>query len=156
MAAKARIARMARRIYAEGTVALGLAAIGLTVGQLVTGGPWGWVGVGVAWLPITGYLLYLLIGRPSTRTRHLAVLDALAAAGLLVAVFAGVWAIVAAVAGVAATLGYQYWYSRQHVPARTITVGEALPVFPLETLAGEKTDSSVLANGSHVIVFYRG
>ncbi|MEO8093712.1 MAG: redoxin domain-containing protein [Pseudolysinimonas sp.] len=152
----ARLARSGRRIYAEGTVALGLAAVVLTIAQLVSGGSWAWAGVAVAWLPITTYLLYLLIGRPSTRSRHLAALDVVAAAGLIVAVFAGVWPALAAAAGVAATIGYQYWYSRQHVPAIGITVGQPLPVFPLTTLTGERTDSSALRTGPHVIVFYRG
>jgi len=150
------IARGVRRVYAEGTVALGITAVVLSVVRLAAGDAWMWAGAAIAWIPITGYLLFLLIGRPSVRTRHLPLLDVVSGVGVALAVFAGPLAAVVAGAGLAATLGYQYWYSRQHVPKSGLRVGARIPSFPLTTLAGDAVDSAVLIGAPHVIMFYRG
>ncbi len=163
--------RVLRRIYAEGVGALTLVVLAVAVWRLLASGgaAWGWVGAAVAWLAIGGYLGYILLGRPSDRARHLWPLSVLSAVGLLVAgvgaasAAAGggplgdaLAAVGVAVLGLAATLGYQYVYSRQHRSTGVPEVGDRLPDFPLATLTGEPTSSAVLRDRPRVILFYRG
>ncbi len=148
--------RILRRVFVESAVALGAVAIAASVLAVVRGSSPAWLGAGLAWSPIVGYLIYLLIAKPSTRTRHLWVLHGIALGGVVIAAFAGPVPVAIAIPGVAAMLGYVYWYSRQHVPTTSIRTGAGLPEFPLETLDGSAVSSAVFASGSRVIMFYRG
>ncbi len=148
--------RLLRRIFVESSVALGAVAIAVSVFAVTQSSSPAWLGVGLAWLPIVGYLLYLLVAKPSTRTRRLWLLHAIALAGVVIAGFVGPLQVVLAVPGLAAMLAYVYWYSRQHVPKATIEVGAPLPEFPLEALDGSTVSSAVLSPGPRVIMFYRG
>lgn len=148
--------RILRRVFVESAVALGAVAIAAAVLAVVGGSSPAWLGVGLAWLPIVGYLIYLLIARPSTHTRHLWVLHAVALTGVVIAAFAGPIPVAIALPGLAAMLGYVYWYSRQHVPTPTIRMGARLPDFPLEALDGSQVSSAVFGSGARVIMFYRG
>ena len=106
--------RIIRRAYGEASAVLGLAAISFAIVQLLGGAGIGWVGTILAWLPLTAYLGFIVLGRPSTRTRTLWPLLAVSGAGVVVAAFAGAVGIVIAVSGLAALSGYLFWYSRQH------------------------------------------
>lgn len=168
--------RLLRRVAAEGIGGLTVVVVAVAAWRLVaTGGAaWGWAGAAVAWLAIGGYLGYILVGRPSDRARHLWPLTALSALGVAVAA-AGLVAALApplaqtgpalpdtavalgvALLGLAATLAYQYLYSRQHRSAGVPEVGDPLPEFPLATLTGEAVSSAVLRDRPRVILFYRG
>lgn len=148
--------RILRRIFVESSVAIGAVAIAGSVVLAVSGSGAAWLGAGLAWLPIVGYLLYLLVAKPSTRTRHLWILYVVALAGVVFAAFARPLAVIVAVVGFAAMLAYVYWYSRQHIPTETIAVGAPLPLFPLEALDGSPVSSDVFTTGPRVIMFYRG
>jgi peroxiredoxin len=148
--------RMIKRFYVEATATIGLALIAVSVSSVATGGSLWWLGVVVAWLAPLGYFGYLLVAKPSTHSRHLWPLYAWSTAGSLAAIAAGPMAATFAVIAVFAILGYAYWYSRQHVPAPVLTVGAALPDFPLTALDGSAVSSSVLTSKPHVILFYRG
>ena len=148
--------RILRRVFVESAVALGVVAMAGSVFLATAGSDPAWLGVGLAWLPIVGYLLYLLVAKPSTRTRHLWILYVIALVGLVISAFAGLLAVAIAAAGLATLLAYPYWYSRQHVPAATIKVGTKIPRFPLVSLDGSEVSSDIFATGSRVIMFYRG
>lgn len=156
--------RLVRRGYAETVGALTLAVVVVAVVRIVAAGAWGWAGAAVAWFAIGGYLGYILIGRPSDRSRHLWPLTAVSLAGVGAAVVVAsavprgehILSIVVAIAGLAATLGYQYLYSRQHRSSRVPEIGEPLPDFPLTTLDGARVSSRVLLGRPRVILFYRG
>lgn len=156
--------RLVRRGYAEAVGVLTLAVAVTAVLRIVSVGTWGWVGAAFAWFSIGGYLGYILIGRPSDRTRHLWPVTVGSALGVVVAIAAvvsspraeHVLSVLVALAGIAATLGYQYFYSRQHRSAAVPEVGEPLPEFPLTTLDGERVSSRVLLGRPRVILFYRG
>lgn len=158
--------RLLRRGYAETVGALTLVVVGVAVWRLVTIGSLAWAGAAVSWLAIGGYLAYILIGKPSDREPHLWGLTSLSAGGVVVAmlraptdgigVAESIAVIAVAIAGLLATLGYQYVYSAQHVSTRVPEVGEVLPDFPLTTLAGERVSSAVLRDRPRVILFYRG
>jgi peroxiredoxin len=154
--------RVVRRGYAETVGALTLVVLVIAVIRTADAG--GWVGASVAWFAIGGYLGYILIGRPSDRTRHLWPLTAVSGLGVGIAVAAAavaphaehIVALGVAIFGLAATLGYQYLYSRQHRSSKVPEVGERLPDFPLTTLDGERVSSQVLLGRPRVILFYRG
>jgi peroxiredoxin len=156
--------RLVRRSYAEAVGAVTLAVLVIAVVRIGVMDAWGWVGAAVAWFAIGGYLGYILIGRPSDRTRHLWPLTVVSALGVVTAgALAAVVprgehlvAVAVALAGLAATLGYQYLYSRQHRSSKVPQVGEQLPEFPLTTLDGERVSSRVLVGRPRVILFYRG
>ncbi|WP_233149982.1 peroxiredoxin-like family protein [Kineosporia sp. A_224] len=68
----------------------------------------------------------------------------------------GPGAVTSAVAGSAALVGYQTWYTDQHRPSGGLAVGELLPAFALQTADGSPTTSEALRASPHVILFYRG
>ena len=148
--------RIIRRAYGEASAVLGLAAISFAIVQLLGGAGIGWVGTILAWLPLTAYLGFIVLGRPSTRTRTLWPLLAVSGAGVVVAAFAGAVGIVIAVSGLAALSGYLFWYSRQARHPSALVVGSPLPDFPLSTVGGDRVRSSVLTERPQVIVFFRG
>lgn len=158
--------RLIRRGYAEGVAAVSIVVLGVAIWRWIAVGAWAWTGAAVAWLAIGGYLGYLLIGRPSDREPHLWRLTSLSAGGVVVAMLRAptdgiglteaIVVIATAVAGLLATLGYQYVYSAQHRSTRVPEVGDPLPDFPLTTLAGERVSSAVLRGRPRVILFYRG
>ena len=148
--------RIIRRAYGEASAVLGLAAISFAIVQLLGGAGIGWVGTILAWLPLTAYLGFIVLGRPSTRTRTLWPLLAVSGAGVVVAAFAGAVGIVIAVSGLAALSGYLFWYSRQERHPSALVVGSPLPDFPLSTVGGDRVRSSVLTERPQVIVFFRG
>ncbi|MEO5920453.1 MAG: peroxiredoxin family protein [Pseudolysinimonas sp.] len=115
-----------------------------------------WLGVPLAWLPVLGYFGYLLLARPSTHTRNLWPLYAVALVGVALAVPAGAVAVVVALPGLAAILIYSYLYSRQHTPVDGLKVNDPLPDFPLQRTDGTATSSADLTDRPYVIMFYRG
>ena len=148
--------KLFRRFFIEGTVILGLAAITVAVSVALNSANWFWLGVPLAWLPVLGYFGYLLLARPSTHTRNLWPLYAIALAGAVLSTPAGIAAATLALAGLGGILLYSYVYSRQHVPSSRIRVDEPLPVFPLQHTNGTATSSTELTDRPHVIMFYRG
>jgi peroxiredoxin len=156
--------RLVRRGYAETVGAITLAVVVVAVVRIVAVDARGWAGAALAWFAIGGYLGYILIGRPSDRTRHLWPLTAASGMGVGVALVTAIlapWsehliALGVAIVGLAATLGYQYLYSRQHRSSGVPEIGEPLPDFPLTTLDGERVSSRTLVGRPRVILFYRG
>lgn len=155
--------RRLRRGYAESVGAITLVILAVAVIRIMLG-DWGWIGAALSWFAIGGYLGYILIGRPSDHTRHLWALDVISMLGIVVATWAAITdpstaaiaAVPVAVAGLAATLAYQYFYSRQHRSTGVPEVGDPLPDFPLTTLDGKRVSSAVLLGRPRVILFYRG
>jgi len=145
-----------RRFFIEGTVILGLLAITVAVSAALNSSNWFWLGVPLAWLPVLGYFGYLLLARPSTHTRNLWPLYAVALAGVAISAPAGIPAVALALVGLGGILLYSYVYSRQHVPTGGIRVDEPLPAFPLQRTDGTATSSTELTDRPHVIMFYRG
>jgi len=148
--------KLFRRFFIEGTVILGLVAITVAVSAALNSSNWFWFGVPLAWLPVLGYFGYLLLARPSTHTRNLWPLYAVALAGVVLSTPAGIAAAALALAGLGGILLYSYVYSRQHVPTGGIRVDEPLPAFPLQRTDGTATSSTELTDRPHVIMFYRG
>jgi peroxiredoxin len=148
--------RLIKRFFVETTGTMGIAFIAISAGAIASGLSPFWLGVPLAWSFTLGYFAYLLVARPSTHSRHLWPVYAGAAVGMAAAVLAGPVAAILAAISLAAILVYAYWYSRQHVPVSTLTVGAALPDFPLTALDGSTVSSSVLTAQPHVILFYRG
>jgi peroxiredoxin len=148
--------RLIKRFFVETTGAVGIALIAISATAVASGSSPFWLGVPLAWSFTLGYFAYLLVARPSTHSRHLWPVYAGAAIGTAAAVFAGPVAALLAAISLAAILTYAYWYSRQHVPASVLSVGAALPDFPLTALDGSTVSSSVLTAQPHVILFYRG
>jgi len=148
--------KLFRRFFIEGTVILGLLAITVAVSAALNSSNWFWLGVPLAWLPVLGYFGYLLMARPSTRTRNLWPLYAIALAGVVLSTPAGIAAVALALAGLGGILLYSYVYSRQHVPTGGIRVDAPLPAFPLQRTDGTATSSAELTDRPHVIMFYRG
>jgi len=145
-----------RRFFIEGTVILGLLAITVAVSAALNSSNWFWLGVPLAWLPVLGYFGYLLLARPSTHTRNLWPLYAVALAGVAISAPAGIPAVALALVGLGGILLYSYVYSRQHVPTGGIRVDKPLPPFPLQRTDGTATSSTELTDRPHVIMFYRG
>lgn len=145
-----------RRFFIEGTVILGILAITVAVSAALNSSNWFWLGVPLAWLPVLGYFGYLLLARPSTHTRNLWPLYAVALAGVAISAPAGIPAVALALVGLGGILLYSYVYSRQHVPTGGIRVDEPLPAFPLQRTDGTATSSTELTDRPHVIMFYRG
>jgi len=148
--------KLFRRFFIEGTVILGLLAITVAVSAALNSSNWFWLGVPLGWLPVLGYFGYLLLARPSTHTRNLWPLYAIALAGVVLSTPAGIAAAALALAGLGGILLYSYVYSRQHVPSSRIRVDEPLPAFPLQRTDGTATSSAELTARPHVIMFYRG
>lgn len=145
-----------RRFFIEGTVILGLLAITVAVSAALNSSNWFWLAVPLGWLPVLGYFGYLLLARPSTHTRNLWPLYAVALAGVAISAPAGIPAVALALVGLGGILLYSYVYSRQHVPTGGIRVDEPLPAFPLQRTDGTATSSTELTDRPHVIMFYRG
>ncbi len=122
-----------------------------------------WGGVLLVYVPFLVILSWLMIARNMARTSsRFPVLIILGVAGVI----ASVWgyrqggdqiAPVLAIAGFAAFLAYDYWYSsfgRRH--SRQLDVGQPLPVVELKNTAGETISSASLADKPTVWIFYRG
>ncbi|MGR0218372.1 peroxiredoxin-like family protein [Agromyces sp. ZXT2-6] len=145
-----------RRVYIESTGVLALASVVVAV-ALASSDP-GWF---LAAVPGIIHLAYfaLLMARGATggHVERVAVpaAGALALIGAVV-LTADVLAGVVAAVPLAAWLGYDLWFTRQHRPAETIAVGEPLPEFPLTTPDGEEVSSEVFTHRPHVILFIRG
>lgn len=148
--------RLFRKFFVESTVIVGFVAVVAAVIVAISSSTWWWLGVAVAWLPVLGYLGYLLLARPSTRTRNLWPLYGIALVGVALAVPAGWIAVLVAVLGLGSILLYSYVYSRQHVPDGGLRVNQPLPDFPLQRSDGTMTSSSELTDRPYVVMFYRG
>jgi len=148
--------KLFRRFFIEATVILGLVAITVAISAALNSSNWFWLGVPLAWLPVLGYFGYLLLARPSTHTRNLWPLYAVALAGVAISAPAGIAAVALALVGLGGILLYSYVYSRQHVPTGGIRVDERLPAFPLQRTDGTATSSAELTDRPQVIMFYRG
>ena len=148
--------KLFRRFFIEATVILGLVAITVAISAALNSSNWFWLSVPLAWLPVLGYFGYLLLARPSTHTRNLWPLYAVALAGVAISAPAGIAAVALALVGLGGILLYSYVYSRQHVPTGGIRVDERLPAFPLQRTDGTATSSAELTDRPQVIMFYRG
>jgi len=122
-----------------------------------------WGGVLLVYAPFLVILSWLMIARNMARTSsRFPVLIILGIAGVI----ASAWgylqggdqiAPVLAIAGFAAFLAYDYWYSsfgRGH--SDQIGVGQPLPAVTLRNTAGEAISSASLTDKPTVWIFYRG
>ena len=122
-----------------------------------------WGGVLLVYVPFLIVLSWLMIVRNVARTSsRFPVLIVLGITGVV----ASSWgylqggdqiAPVLAIAGLAAFLAYDYWYSsfgRGH--SGQLDVGQPLPAFELKNTAGETISSASLTDKPTVWIFYRG
>jgi peroxiredoxin len=122
-----------------------------------------WGGVLLVYVPFLAVLSWLMIARNMARTSsRFPVLIILGIAGVI----ASGWgylqggdqlAPILAIAGFAAFLVYDYWYSsfgRSH--SSQIGVGQPLPTVELRNTAGETISSASLTDRPTVWIFYRG
>jgi len=122
-----------------------------------------WGGVLLVYVPFLVVLSWLMIARNMARTSsRFPVLIILGIAGVI----ASGWgylqggdqiAPVLAIAGFAAFLAYDYWYSsfgRSH--SSQIGVGQPLPAVELKNTVGETVSSASLTDKPTVWIFYRG
>ncbi|GHD81065.1 peroxiredoxin [Salinibacterium amurskyense] len=145
-----------KRVYGEVTAALALGVIALVVVRAITESqPW-WLAAALPWVAYALYLGLLMTRLVVVQRRHPWVQLAAAGVAIFAAILAGPLAVLVATLGLAVILGYNYWYSVQHVSSGPVTVGQPLPSFPLTTLDGAVVDSSVLTQQPHVIMFIRG
>lgn len=147
-----------RRVYLEATGVLALVSAVVAAAVAVIAASPGWLLAAVPGLVHVGYLA-LLTARGATRGRvervAVPVIDAAALIGA-VALTGDLRAGLIAAVPIAGWLGYDLWYTRQHRPAATITVGEQLPEFTLTTPDGEEVSSEVFTHRPHVVLFIRG
>lgn len=148
--------QLIKRVYGEVTAALALGVIALVILRAITEAqPW-WLAAALPWVAYALYLALLMTRLVVVQRRHPWIQLAVAVVGIFAAILAGPLAVLVAVLGLAVILGYNYWYSVQHVSARPVRVDEPLPLFPLTTVDGDIVDSSVLTHQPHVIMFIRG
>lgn len=147
-----------RRVYIEATGILALASVVVAVAVALVSSEPGWFLAAVPGIVHLGYFA-LLMARGATRGHVERV--AVPAAGIAALIGAVALTgdprtgLIAAVP-IAAWFGYDLWFTRQHRPTGTITVGELLPEFPLATPDGEAVSSDVFTHRPHVILFIRG
>ncbi|WP_341953149.1 redoxin domain-containing protein [Salinibacterium sp. TMP30] len=148
--------RIIKAVYGEATATLALLMIALVVVRaMVESQPW-WLAAALPWGVYALYLALLMTRLVVVQRRHPWVQLSVAAVGVGLSFIAGPFAVLVAALGLAVILGYNYWYSVQHVTARPVRVDAPLPLFPLTTLDGALVDSSVLTHQPHVIMFIRG
>ena len=148
--------RLIKRSYGEATAALAVLVIALVVIRTIAESqPW-WLAAALPWVAYALYLGLLMTRLVVVQRRHPWVQLTVAAVGIVASIIAGPFAVLVAVLGLAVILGYNYWYSVQHVSARPVRVDEPLPLFPLTTVDGDVVDSSVFTDQPHVIMFIRG
>ncbi|GAA1212652.1 peroxiredoxin family protein [Rhodoglobus aureus] len=148
--------RFLKAVYGEATATLALLMIALVIVRTIAESqPW-WLAAALPWVAYALYLALLMTRLVVVRRRHPWVQLSVALVGVAAAIVAGPFAVLVAVLGLAVILGYNYWYSVQHVTARPVRVDEPLPLFPLTTMDGDVVDSSVLTHQPHVIMFIRG
>jgi len=148
--------RAIKRVYGEVTAALALGVIALVVVRAITESqPW-WLAAALPWVAYALYLGLLMTRVVVVQRRHPWVQLTVAVAGVGASIVSGPLAVLVAALGLAVILGYNYWYSVQHVSSGPVTVGQPLPPFPLTTVDGAVVDSSVLTQQPHVIMFIRG
>ncbi|MBH0082265.1 redoxin domain-containing protein [Salinibacterium sp. SWN167] len=148
--------QLIKRVYGEVTAALALGVIAFVVVRAITESqPW-WLAAALPWAAYALYLALLMPGLVVAQRRHPWVQLSVAVVGILAAFVAGPFAVAVALLGLAVILGYNYWYSVQHVSARPVRVDKPLPLFPLTTVDGAAIDSSVLTQQPHVLMFIRG
>ncbi|MBT0995513.1 redoxin domain-containing protein [Cellulomonas sp. DKR-3] len=152
-----RLLRLVRRGYVEAIAVLALVVLVLAVVRAVAGSP-GWLVAALPWLVAVGAVAGSKLRVPAHPERVDHALVAVGATSTLATalVARSPLPVLVAAAGVAALVGYQRWYSRQHVPAAVLEVGRPLPDFPLQRTDGSPTTSAELREGAHVIVFFRG
>ncbi|WP_010204216.1 redoxin domain-containing protein [Salinibacterium sp. PAMC 21357] len=148
--------QLIKRIYGEATAALAVLVIALVVVRaIVESQPW-WLAAALPWAAYALYLALLMTRLVIVQRRHPWVQLSIAVVGIAVSVLAGPFAVLVAALGLAVILGYNYWYSVQHVSTKPVRVDEPLPLFPLTTVDGDVVDSSLLTHQPHVIMFIRG
>lgn len=148
--------RFIKAVYGEATATLALVMIALVVVRAIAESqPW-WLAAALPWAAYALYLALLMTRLVVVRRRHPWGQLSVAFVGVVAAIVAGPFAVLVAVLGLAVILGYNYWYSVQHVSVRPVRVEEPLPLFPLTTVDGDVVDSSVLTHQPHVIMFIRG
>jgi hypothetical protein len=148
--------RLIKRSYGEATAALAVLVIALVVIRAISESEPLWLAAALPWAAYALYLGLLMTRLVVVQRRHPWVQLSVAVVGIIAAFAAGPLAVLVAVAGLAVILGYNYWYSAQHVSARPVAVDQPLPLFPLTTVDGDVVDSSVLTHQPHVIMFIRG
>jgi len=148
--------RLIKRSYGEATAALAILVIALVVVRAISESEPLWLAAAVPWGAYALYLGLLMTRLVVVQRRHPWVQLTVAVVGIIAAFAAGPLAVLVAVAGLAVILGYNYWYSAQHVSARPVAVDQPLPLFPLTTVDGDVVDSSVFTDQPHVIMFIRG
>ncbi|MGV8858225.1 peroxiredoxin family protein [Rhodoglobus sp.] len=148
--------RLIKAVYGEATATLSLLVIALVVVRaLVESQPW-WLAAALPWVAYALYLALLMTRLVVVPRRHPWVQLSVSLIGIVASIIAGPLAVLVAVLGLAVILGYNYWYSAQHLSAGPVRIDEPLPLFPLTTTTGEQIDSSVLTHQPHVIMFIRG
>ncbi|MBH0022982.1 redoxin domain-containing protein [Salinibacterium sp. SWN248] len=145
-----------KRVYGEVTAALALGVITLVILRAITEAqPW-WLAAALPWVAYALYLALLMTRVVVVQRRHPWVQLAVSGVAIFAAILAGPLAVLVAVLGLAVILGYNYWYSVQHVSTEPVRVDEPLPLFPLTTVDGAAVDSSVFTQQPHVLMFIRG
>jgi len=148
--------RVIKAVYGEATATLSLLMIALVIVRaMVESQPW-WLAAALPWAAYGLYLGLLMTRLVVVQRRHPWVQLTVATVGVFSAIVAGPLAVLVAALGLAVILGYNYWYSVQHVSAGPVRVGGSLPSFPLTTVDGDVVDSSTLTHQPHVIMFIRG
>jgi len=148
--------RLMKRVYGEASAALAVLVIALVIVRATAEEqPW-WLAAALPWAAYAFYLGPIMTRLVVVQRRHPWVQLSVAMMGIAASTVAGPFAVLVAVLGLAAIMGYNYWYSAQHVSARPVRVDEPLPLFPLTTVDGDVVDSSVLTHQPQVIMFIRG
>jgi peroxiredoxin len=123
-----------------------------------------WLGAAIASLPLPGLLAWLKLGSPERTSENLPFLLAIAAGGVLVAVWeqfiegtVGWGPTSVALASAVLFAVYVFWYSSfGRVASGDLAVGAALPDFELTDSEGRSFNSDELAGAPAVVMFYRG
>src|SRR5664279_5583683 len=112
--------RLIKAVYGEATATLALLMIALVVVRaMVESQPW-WLAAALPWGVYALYLAFLMTRLVVVQRRHPWVQLSVALVGVILAFFARPLAVLVAVLGLAVILGYNYWYSVQHVTARPV------------------------------------
>jgi peroxiredoxin len=148
--------RLIKRSYGEATAALAVLVIALVIIRAIAETQPLWLVAAIPWGAYALYLGLLMTRLVVVQRRHPWVQLTIAAVGIIASFAVGPLAVAVAATGLAVILGYNYWYSAQHVSTRPVAVDQPLPLFPLTAVNGDVVDSSVLTHEPHVIMFIRG
>lgn len=123
-----------------------------------------WLGAAIAAVPLPIILGRLMVSSVERTSENLPFLLAIAAVGVLVAVWEQFievstgWAPTSvALAGALIFAVYVFWYSRfGRIPSMDLAVGKRLPAFELPDVGGNLFNSAELVGSPAVLMFYRG